>query len=295
MTGGPGRPWMEPIAHWESALDSAVQSRWLAEHGTRVCQWAPTPFEASPTDCFQIDRTFWLWQAGVGGIRFRSDLPEFFAFPSSDADPAWFERVVLHSWLPAIYQVWGRQVLHASAVLREPGGEVIAFVGPSGAGKSTIAYSLGRRSGWRMVCDDTLAFSCDGPGIALYPLRQEVRLRPATSARYGRAGEVFEPIAWPQGPVTLGRLYFLAIDASLTRSSRIVPVAAAESYRLLLEQAFALSLDIPEHNRELMLDYAALAAVPSFRLVYRQSFDVIERVLDDLEAHALAVTDGPPG
>lgn len=302
MTRGPGRsgerehapahpdvePWTEPIAHWESARNSAVHVGWLAAHGTLVCRWPAAPFEAAPTDCFKVDQTFWLWQAGVGGIRFRADRPEFFAFPSSDVNPAWFERVVLHSWLPAIYQVWGRQVLHASAVVKEQSGELSAFVGPSGAGKSTIAYSLGRRAGWRMVSDDTVAFSCAGGRLALYPLRQSVRLRPATAAQHGKVGEVFEPIAWPAGPVTLGRLYFLADDIGLAGPSRIDKVSATEGYRLVLEQAFALSLNIPEHNRELMLDYAALAAVPSFRLAYRRSFEVIESVLDDLEAHALS-------
>src|SRR5579863_108747 len=107
-------PWTEPKAHWEPPLDSEAHLRWLAAHGTRICQWPPAPSETAPTDCFQIDQTFWLWQAGVGGLRFRADRPEFFAFPSSGSNLAWFERVVMHSWLPAIYQVWGRQVLHAS-------------------------------------------------------------------------------------------------------------------------------------------------------------------------------------
>jgi hypothetical protein len=282
------RPWTEPQAHWERALDSAAQSQWLEEHGVRLSQWAPAPFERTPTDCFKVDHTYWLWQAGVGGLRFAIDRPEFFAFPASDVEPAWFKRLVLRSWLPAIYQVWGRQVLHASAVVRSERGELAAFVGTSGAGKSTIAYSLGRRAGWRMVCDDTLAFSCEGERIALYPLRQEFRLRVATAAHYGRQGEVVEPLEWPRSPVTLARLYFLAVDPNLARAADIIPLTAAESYRLVLEQAFALSLNIPEHNRELMVAYAALAAVPSFRLAYQRSFDVLERVLDDLEVHARA-------
>jgi hypothetical protein len=253
----------------------------------RLSQWAPAPFESAPTDCFKVDQTYWVWQAGVGGLRFVADRPEFFAFPTSEVEPAWFKRVVLHSWLPAIYQVWGRQVLHASAVVRSEAGELAAFVGTSGAGKSTIAYSLGRRAGWRMVSDDTLAFACEGEHLELYPLRQEVRLRVATAAHYGKQGEVVEPLEWPRRSVTLARLYFLAVDAGVATTA-IVPLSAAESYRLVLEQAFAFSLNIPEHNRALMLAYAALAAVPSFRLAYRRSFNVLERVLDDLEAHALS-------
>ena len=60
--------------------------------------------------------------------------------------------------MPAVYQVWGRQVLHASAVAQNGTGRVLGFTGPSGAGKSTIAYGLGQRAGWAHVADDTLAF-----------------------------------------------------------------------------------------------------------------------------------------
>jgi hypothetical protein len=286
-------PWTEAVAHWEPALDSAAQSRWLAQEGVRLCQWAPTPFESSPTDCFQVDQTYWLWQAGVGGIRFTAEFPEFFAFPCPDVDPAWFTQVVTRSWLPAIYQVWGRQVVHASAVAREKSGRVVAFVGPSGAGKSTVAYGLGRRAGWQMVSDDTLAFSRIDGRVALHPLRQTVRLRPATAGHYGTTGEGAGSLAWPRGAVALAGLYLLAVDADLVGTTRIVPLSGSESFRLALEQAFALSLNIPQHNRDLMLDYAALAAAPAFRLVYRRSFDVLEHVLDDLEAHAIGLADAP--
>jgi hypothetical protein len=259
----------------------------------RLSQWAPAPFESAPTDCFKVDHTYWVWQAGVGGLRFVAGQAEFFAFPASGVEPAWFKRVVLHSWLPAIYQVWGRQVLHASAAVRAETGDVVAFAGTSGAGKSTIAYSLGRRAGWQTVSDDTLAFSCADGRVALHPLRREVRLRAATARHYGRTGEVFEPLAWPTGSVALARVYFLAVDPSVAAATAITPLSAAENYRRVLEQAFALSLNVPELNRKLMLDYAALAAVPSFRLAYRRSFDVIESVLDDLEAHALSPLSDP--
>ena len=38
-------------------------------------------------------------------------------------------------------------------------GDAVAFTGPTHAGKSTTAYGVGRREGWRPICDDTLAFS----------------------------------------------------------------------------------------------------------------------------------------
>lgn len=50
-------------------------------------------------------------------------------------------------------------------------------------------------------------------------------------------------------------------------------------------------LKIPALNRRLMLDYLAVtAAIPSYRLAYRRSFDHIERIFgvieDDMTASA---------
>jgi hypothetical protein len=278
--------WTTPTAHWEPPVNSASHSKWLVEHGELLGRWDPAPFETSPTDYYRVDAAYWLWQAGVGGLRFSADAPAYFACPCEGADLAWFRQVVTRSWLPAIYQVWGRQVLHASAVMSVARSEVTAFVGPSGAGKSTLAYGLGLREGWRMVADDTLAFAVASGSVSLFPLRQEVRLRAPTAAHYGKTGETFETLSWPSQTVSLARLYFLRPDVALDATTRIAPMSAAESYRLVLEQAFALSLNIPEHNRDLMLDYVALAAAPAFQLTYQPSFDVFDRVLDEVEAHA---------
>lgn len=233
---------------------------------------------------FRVGTEYWLWQAGVGGLQVFADRPEFVAYRSADVGREWFERLVQRSWLPAVYQVWGRQVLHASAACRRDSATAVAFVGTTGAGKSTLAYALGRRPAWQQLSDDSLAFSRRGEAVSLHPLRNDVRLRPATVAHYG-TNATDAVVEWPATPPRLKCLYFLAGQSDRPEPARLSRVSAAEAYRLVLAQAFAFSLVIPEHNRRLLQDYLALARIPACRLTYRMRFDVIEDVLDVIEEH----------
>ncbi|MGQ0736303.1 MAG: hypothetical protein ACT4QD_21945, partial [Acidobacteriota bacterium] len=233
---------------------------------------------------------YWIWQPGVGGIRFRGDQPECLAFPSETVSQDWFEHLVSRSWLPAVFHVWGRQVLHASAVAWASTGEVVAFTGPSGAGKSTLAFGLGRRPGWHQVADDTLAFSWaetrEGQELLLHPLQNDTRLRPASAEYFGRSVHRLEAVRWPDTRLTLARVYVLeaAEDDGPQRAATIEGLKASECYTRLLEQAHAMTLKVPAHNHRLMRDYLQLAAtVPCLRLRYRKSFDALEPVLTVLE------------
>lgn len=284
--------WVEPDVDWQLGLDSATQYGWLLAHGERLVSWPPAPFEPTATDCFKVGDDYWIWQPGVGGLWFREDHRRVRAMPAAQVDRAWFDRLVRRSWLPAVYQVWGRQVLHATAVADTVTGEVLAFAGPSGVGKSTIAYGLGRRAGWTLVCDDTLAFSSDERGILLHRMPNEPRLRPPSAAYYGTTGRALERIVWPAQEPRLRGVYFLSGDPDLASPVRVTRLNAAESYRRLLDQAHALTLKIPRHTRQLMLAYAGLAAsVPVFGLEYRKSFDRIEAVLDAVERHRCGTDD----
>jgi len=289
-SGGTGRPmalWTEPIIHWHPGVDAASQHRELVAAGQLLTTWQPAPFEESPTDCFRLGDAYWIWQPGVGGIRFFADTPQCTAYPAHDVDSDWFANLITRSWLPAVYLVWGRQVLHASAAMRTSDGRAVAFVGPSGAGKSTIAYGLSRRPGWTHVSDDTLAFSVAGPAIALHPLRNDARLRSATAEYFGRSAHPVDPIEWPDGALTLSAVYLLESEADGSGAVTIATVKAADAYTRLLEQAHAFTLEIPSHNQRLMRDYLALAAaIPAFRLTYRRSFDAMEEILEAVDRHA---------
>ena len=221
------------------------------------------------------------------------------AFPWPGADPVRFRQIVTRSWLPAIYPLWGCQVLHASAVACAANGTTVAFTGATHAGKSTTAYGMGRRPGWRAICDDTLAFSVSQgrddsprPVIPLHPIPNDARLRPASAKYYGVPDESPETLTWPDGVLRLNAVYFIDGHEAFGRTAEFERLRAAEALPLLLQQAYALSFEIPKYNQQLMKDYVALAAgVPMFRLRYRRSFDAAEELFASIEHH-LAIEVG---
>ena len=282
--------WTEPVVEWETGVDSIARRKTLADAGELLATWPAASFEQHDTECFRLGQEFWIWQIGVGGICCQPDTPRLLAFPAPEISQHPFDDLLNRSWLPAVYQLWGRQVLHASAVARRASGGVVVFTGPSGAGKSTFAYGLSRRAGWVLVSDDTLAFSHvrhETPGrIALHPLRNDSRLRPPTAAHYGQSATPSTPVPWPLQPLHLAAIFVLSSSDDQLRPATIARLGASDSYKVLLEQAHAFTLKISHHNQQLMCDYLELAAViPVFRLAYRRSFEMIDRVFETLERH----------
>jgi hypothetical protein len=279
--------WTEPRIAWLAAADAGDRYSHLERTGERLARWPAAPFEQTPTDCFALGPEYWIWQPGVGGLRFTSTEAAVTAYREPSADPRWFERVVTRSWMPTVYQTWGRQVLHASAVARGSDGRVVAFTGPSGAGKSTLAYSLAQRAGWTQVADDTLAFSVEEGRVRLHPLPNEARLRPSAAEFHGRAAERLEPLEWPAFPLSLGQVYVIGGDDAILDAARVEPLGAAEAYTRLLEQAHAFTLQVPAFNQRLMRDYLTVAArVPTLRLTYRPRFEDLDKVVDRIESEA---------
>ncbi len=283
--------WVEPGVEWRADIDVVSLQQRFANEGELLATWPAAPFESTSTQCFRLGNDYWIWQSGVGGVRFCANAPSLLAYPSAEVDRSWFQHLVSRSWLPAIYPIWGRQVIHASAVARVGTGDAVAFTGPSCAGKSTTAYGLGRRAGWRPVSDDTLAFSCahtaTGLHIRLHPLRNDARLRPPSAEYYGKSDDmVSEPVEWLAEALQLRAIYCLEGHDEGSSPAEFTRLRASESYVRLLQQAYALSLEIPTYNQQLMRDYVELAAnVPVFRLQYRRSFDVAQRLFEALEEH----------
>jgi hypothetical protein len=282
--------WVEPTVEWLAPIDAPALHERLTRKGELLTTWPATPFETTATHCFRLDDHYWISQMGVGAVSFNTSAPRLSAFPFPDGDPSWFRDVIRRSWLPAIYPFWGRQVLHASAVAARDTGGAVAFTGLTHAGKSTTAYGLGRRDGWRLLADDTVAFSPSKHGgerdIHLYPLQNEIRLRPASAEYFTPSPQSIGPIEWPEGKLRLRAVYLLDGEAECDSPVEFTRLRSAEGLPLLLQQAYALSFEIPTYNQKLMSDYARLAAsVPMFRLRFHRSFAAAGDLFVSLDAH----------
>jgi hypothetical protein len=284
------QPWAEPVLEWRAPLEYAALQDRLQRDAELLTTWPVAPSEAFPTDCYRLGEQYWISQRSVGAVQFTALDPHLFAYPFPDGDASWFREVVHRAWLPAIYPFWGRQVIHASAAGPSDTNDVIAFTGPTLAGKSTTAYAMGRRPGWRLISDDTLAFTTPpGDGIRLHPLRNNARLRPASADYFGRTGDAFEPVEWPSGLLSLRAVYVLDGVDDRPELPHFEKLGVAERLPLLLQQAYALSFEIPKYNQELMTAYAQLAAsVPVYRLRFQRSFAVAGALFDAIDQHAAA-------
>jgi hypothetical protein len=293
--------WAEPSIDWLDTLDVPAVHAHLSADARLLARWPATEFDPTPTDCFLEGDQIWIWQPEVGAVRFSLTAPHITAWLWPGADPAWFRQVVTRSWLPAVYPLWGRQVLHASAAMCTATGDTVAFTGPTHAGKSTTAYGFARRRGWQLLADDTVAFSTASSApdpavptcqttIRLHPIPQETRLRPATADFYGVGNRSDATVSWPGGAPVLRAIYVLEGDETFASPADFTVLRAAESMPLLLQQAYALSFGIPKYNQALMKDYLAVAAaVPAFRLRYRRSFDVADELFAAIERHVADV------
>jgi hypothetical protein len=259
----------EPVIEWLAALDVAAASHQL-QTAELLATWPITEFDTTRTECYRRGDDIWIWQPDVGAIRCTLAEPHIDAWTWPGCDAAWFRQVVERSWLPAIYPLWGRQVLHASAIFCPSTGAVVSFTGPRQAGKSTTAYGISRRSDWRALADDTLAFTIDA------------------SDRSARSSDVIVHPLPSIGDVRLQlrAIYVLDPDERLRKTAHFARLGAAEAFPLLLRQAFGLSIEIPKYNQQLLTDYRALAVrVPVFRLTYRRGFSVAEELFEALELH----------
>src|SRR5215210_6817871 len=108
--------WVHARIEWGGTLDAVTDALSKPVGAQQLTAWPATGFETTETDCFTVGDQIWIWQRDVGAVHFGLHVPVVAAFswPGSDADR--FRQLVLRSWLPAIYPLWGRQVLHASAV-----------------------------------------------------------------------------------------------------------------------------------------------------------------------------------
>jgi len=188
------------IASWTICTDFQRHHGRIRSHGQLLATWQGFDPSDSPTLCFREGDGVWILRADLGGVRFARHEHDLRVYPKEGADAEQFKRMVFHDWLPFVYNFWGLQVLHASAAVHSPSGQVVAFSGTSGAGKSTFGYGLGRLPRWRQIADDSLAFAAQPDSLRLLPIPNEVLLRPASALYYGDRVLSDEFLGWADGP-----------------------------------------------------------------------------------------------
>lgn len=129
--------------------------------------------------------------------------------------------------------------------------------------------------------DDVLPFYQGEGRVELVRLRNESRLRPPSAEFFGRNPFQRSALDWPAQNLELASIFFLEPVERLDVSCQLIRVSGSDTYRLLLEQAFTLSLADTRVRSQLMEDYLFLAAnVPVHRLLYRPDLASLDRVLD---------------
>lgn len=268
-------------------MNPVARLRWLASHATPLCSLTSELTGQSSVAAFLEGQDLWIFSAEYGCVRIGKTVGdvEIFPVPTLDADA--FSGTFVAAWMPQIQHYWGRQVLHASSVVQIGDDKLIAFSGDKECGKSTLAYGLGQREAQQHLGDDMLVFAVPGDVIEIIPYPEAPRLR-QTSFDYYQAlpGYAVSP-SWPETDLDLMAIYVLSPSTDLEIPVRITLLSGAEAYTPLLQQAFNLTLELPDLKRRLFEDYAVLAnQTRVFRLEYRQQLDLLPRLLDAVETHA---------
>src|SRR5215217_5019656 len=152
------------------AADSDVQV-WREHDGTVIARG------------HTVDGVHWMDLPGLASFCFGQDVEGVTAFPHWPVREDLILDAYHRSVLPMALQVFGREVLHASAVLTPQG--VVALCAVSGTGKSTTAFGLSRR-GWPLWADDAVAFEASESGVAAIPLPFDIRLRSEAATFFDR-------------------------------------------------------------------------------------------------------------
>jgi hypothetical protein len=251
--------------------------------GNKLDEWRISD-DDSLTHLFEIDQAYWLRCPGFGAIQFSENSKTIYAYPQSGFRNDLFTKKLEHEYLPIIYQVWGYQVLHASAVVNLSTGSLVAFSGKTGAGKSTFGYGFGQYPGWQQVADDSLAFKIDESSVNLMPIPNAVRLRQSSAKHFGQKTYSYQTLYWPDINLSLEYVFFLEMVNGQKENKRpcsIEPIKGTETYPLLLQQAYALTLNNSKLNIRLMRDYLELTRwITAYRLFYKRGFSSLEKIID---------------
>lgn len=257
--------------------------------------WATGP-NLPDTNVVKIDRNFWLWCNSIGAACIDCDTLQIFSYPSQAISADKYIFFLNHEWLPMVFQICGTQVLHASALYHRDTNRVIAFCGDSGSGKSTFGFGFSKQNNWNQISDDSLAFRVENGLILLVNIPNQIRLRPESANYFGeKPFDYSDCSSWDGITLSLDTVIFLKplLQHSMKNndSFKIDPIDKADTYKLLLKQAFALTTKLPEHNKSLIEDYLKLSNhVEAYQLSYVPGFQNLDIILNALENKILKVS-----
>ena len=241
---------------------------------------------------YPVGPDYWVRLLGIGAFRV-SPGGDVLAVPDEEAPFSLVLDAYRRTVLPQALQFFGREVLHASAVVVK--GKVVAFSAYSKTGKSTVAFALAQR-GYEPWADDALAFETGPEGARTLPLPFAVRLRPESREHFGV--QPLPPEERPEnGSITVGATSFpLAAICVLNRSQpesgergSVDPMPAGEVVSSLLPHAYWVSLADETRKERMLRAYLALAGnVEAYRVNMPASLHDLPLLLDRIEEVVLA-------
>jgi hypothetical protein len=239
---------------------------------------------------YPVAGDYWANLPGIAAYRVQPD-GAVLAVPEAAASYALILDAYRRTVLPQALQFFGREVLHASAVVAS--GAVVGFCAFSQTGKSTLAFALARR-GYSPWADDALVFETTGKDATALALPFAIRLRPQSQEFF--QVEPLPPEQEPQnGTVRVGseRRPISAICV-LSRTEKdeqaaVVPLESSEAVTALLPHAYWSSLADEERKAQMLRAYLQLAnAVRAYRVAIPPDLEKLSLVVDEVERLVLA-------
>ena len=229
----------------------------------------------------------WMHFPGLGSYCLSNYSDEVIAFAEPSVRIDWLRDTFYRSVLPMALQVFGKEVLHASAVETTYGA--IAFCAISESGKSTIGYGLSRR-GHPLWADDAVVFEISDREVWAHPMPFEIRLRPASARYFGysqndadnsTSGDYLSQANVKPVP--------LAAVCLLERGDRLEPVrihrmSPIHAFPAVLSHAYCFSLHDIERKQRMMHAYLALVReVPIFTIRFSTGLEALPQLLESIE------------
>ena len=249
--------------------------------------WGTSP-DSPATQVRKINNDFWLSCVEYGAICIKCNHLEISTFPNKRVSSSKFNYFFSQEWLPAAYQICGTQVLHASAVANPNTGKIIAFCGDTGSGKSTFGFGFAQREKWKQIADDRLAFRVENSKVNPVYIPNNIHLRPNSANHFGQEPYSYELCSWIDTHLEIDSVFFLQPikdhKPKTTLSFEIQPINKADSLKLLLKQAFAMTTQLPKQNQILIRNYLAFAnQINPYQLSYTYGFEKLGEIFDAIE------------